>query len=164
MTLIHTNSYDDEVMPYSGNLWQQVLAALEVDLDPSIISTWFRNTQLFETTENKVIVACYDAYSRNIIQRRYEDQITDIVKQVTKKNMKLEFIIKPSTSPTPITGPLFDESTQLPERQEQEEPETNTSIAESIENTATTTFDAIPNAFDITAPEPTPQNALIYPH
>ena len=94
----------------SSNLWQQVLATLEIELDPVAVSTWFRNTQLYETTEDKIIIACTDSYSKSIIQKRYAEKIADIIKNIEKHKYQIDFIIKPQRVHTPIRGPLFDES------------------------------------------------------
>lgn len=95
-------------MNTTQDLWQKVLATLEVDLDPITLSTWFRHTHLYETTENRVIIACKDTYSRNIIQKKYESKIKTIIHQITAQKMTLEFIVKPERIQAPITGPLFD--------------------------------------------------------
>lgn len=92
------------------NVWKQTLAALELDLDPAVISTWFKNTQLFETSEDKIIVACSDSYSKNVIQGRYGEKIAGIVAQLRQKKTPIEFIVKPARMAQPVTGPLFDEA------------------------------------------------------
>lgn len=91
-------------------IWKQALAALEIELDPVIVSTWFRNTSLYETSENKVIIACTDAYSKSIIQKRYKDQILSVLKQIVGPMVEVEFILRPvKISGIPLSGPLFDE-------------------------------------------------------
>jgi chromosomal replication initiator protein len=98
-------------MSSTQNVWQQTLAALELEIDPVIISTWFRNTQIFETSEDKLIVACTDAYSKSVIQKKYGETVEKIVHQILKRKLKIEFIVKPKiNNPIPIiTGPLFDQ-------------------------------------------------------
>ncbi|NTV30667.1 chromosomal replication initiator protein DnaA [candidate division WWE3 bacterium] len=97
----------------SPNLWQQVLATLEIELDPAAVSTWFRNTQLYETSEDKIIIACTDSYSKSIIQKRYADKIADIIRQIEQRKYSIDFIVKPLRVQTPVHGPLFDEAPDL---------------------------------------------------
>jgi len=95
-----------------GNLWKQTLGALEIDLDPAVIATWFKNTHIYETTENKIIIACPDSYSRNIIENRYAEKIRLIISAVTGQKIVIEFIVKPQKIQQTMTGPLFDEAPQ----------------------------------------------------
>lgn len=96
--------------PTHKDLWKQVLAMLEIELDPAIVSTWFKNTQLYETSENKIIIACGDSYGRNIIQKRYSEAIETILTDLYDRKMRVEFIVKPQKIQETITGPLFDEA------------------------------------------------------
>lgn len=98
----------------SPNLWQQVLATLEIELDPVAVSTWFRNTQLYETSEDKIIIACTDSYSKSIIQKRYAEKIADIIKQIERRKYDIDFIVKPMRVQAPVHGPLFDEAPDIP--------------------------------------------------
>ncbi len=93
-----------------GNLWKQTLGALEIDLDPAVIATWFKNTHIYETTENKIIIACPDSYSRNIIENRYAEKIRLIISAITGQKIVVEFIVKPQKIQQTLTGPLFDEA------------------------------------------------------
>ena len=95
------------------NLWEQTLASLELELDPAVISTWFKNTHLYETTEDRLIVACSDTYSKNIIHTRYAETIMSTLKRLKGTSVTIEFIVKPTKAePKPVTGPLFDEAPQ----------------------------------------------------
>ena len=101
-------------MPLAQNLWQQALTSLELEIDPAVVSTWFRNTQLYETSEDKLIIACTDAYSKSIIQRKYAKQLEEIIRNLNKKKIGLEFVVKPSRVKSAISGPLFDQPAVSP--------------------------------------------------
>ncbi len=96
-----------------ANPWEQTLSALELELDPAIISTWFKKTNLYETSEDKLIIACTDAYSKNVIQSRYSDKIKTILQELYKKKMDIDFIVQPEKISEPISGPLFDEPPEI---------------------------------------------------
>lgn len=92
------------------NLWQQTLSALELELDPAVISTWFNSTHLYETSEDKLIIACADSYSKNVIQSRYADKIKALVTKIQPTTSTIEYIVKPHRVTESIEGPLFDEA------------------------------------------------------
>ncbi len=93
------------------NLWEQVLATLEIELDQSIVATWLNKTRLFETDENRLLIACQDAYATEIIKNRYSDLIQKTVYDLTGKKFRFSFRSQPESTETITKGPLFD---QLP--------------------------------------------------
>jgi chromosomal replication initiator protein len=93
----------------TANPWQQTLTALELELDPAVISTWFSKTTLYETSEDRLVIACTDSYSKNVIQSRYADKIQQILQSLYSKKMTVDFIVKPNKIEETVTGPLFDD-------------------------------------------------------
>lgn len=124
-------------------IWNQVLAALEIELDPVAVSTWFRNTSLYETSEDKVIIACTDAYSKNIIQKRYSEPTERILREVIGTAVTVEYILRPPRLPTKtLSGPLFDEPPTFSENLTEATPETAETGQNS--NTYTSSFHTAP--------------------
>lgn len=74
-----------------------------------MISTWFKNTYLYETSEDKVIIACADAYSKNVIEQRYAEKIKGIIKGLRGKQLDVGFLVKAGRIAETMRGPLFDD-------------------------------------------------------
>jgi chromosomal replication initiator protein len=96
------------------DLWQAVLAELQLSLSRANFSAWFTNTQItniksINKTRRLVELAVVNPYVKNTIEARYQGQIKEILDRLTKVNNEIKFMVK-----APVTkikneedGPLF---------------------------------------------------------
>ncbi|MBU0708997.1 chromosomal replication initiator protein DnaA [Patescibacteria group bacterium] len=89
-------------------IWQSVLGQLELKHSASIINTWFNNTKLEQIDQETAIITCRSPYTKDILQKRYQQTISDYLIKLTQKDLKIKFKIE--EQPTkPAKGPLFDQ-------------------------------------------------------
>jgi chromosomal replication initiator protein len=92
-------------------LWQTVLAEIELILSPTPFKTFFSQTELLANEKGLLKIACPTTYIKNRVEQNYYQQIKEIVNRITKKENFLKFVVKPSVkSDTGSPGPLFDKA------------------------------------------------------
>lgn len=104
-------------------LWQIVKDELKITLDSSVLATFFKNTKILETAEDSFTIVCPSSYAQEIIEHRHKNEIKKILEKVTKKNLKLNFVVKAPKLPSDVSGPLFDRITEGAEKTESAESE-----------------------------------------
>jgi len=93
-------------------LWQAVLAELQLSLSPANFSAWFSQTTVaaIEKEGDKQIIRLEVAnpYVKNTIESRYQKKIKKTLDRLTKKENQLKIIIRPKKNTSlENSGPLF---------------------------------------------------------
>lgn len=65
-----------------NSLWQSVLGEIEVSVPHATFVTWFKNTELLESSQEKVTIAVPNIFA----VRQFQVKFTDIVKKTLEKN------------------------------------------------------------------------------
>lgn len=99
------------------DLWQAVLAELQLNLSKPIFSSWFSKTKILNIKKIKkdsqiIDVAVANLFAKNTIEKRYLNQAKEILDRLTNKKNELKFTIKPELAlkekkPGHGPGPLF---------------------------------------------------------
>ncbi len=63
-------------------LWQSVLGEIELSVSHGIFTTWFKNTELLDVSDNTVTIAVANIFAK----RQFEVKFNDQVKSVLEKN------------------------------------------------------------------------------
>ncbi|HUV46962.1 MAG TPA: chromosomal replication initiator protein DnaA [Candidatus Bathyarchaeia archaeon] len=95
-------------------LWQTVLAELQLSLSRTNFSAWFNNTSVLQVKKigskrQLVELAVVNPYTKDTIEQRYLGQIQEILDRVTKTSNEVRIVVQ---TPKPIvkkeeSGPLF---------------------------------------------------------
>lgn len=84
------------------SLWQSVLGEIELSVPHATYVTWFKNTELVESTNEQVTIAVPNIFA----VRQFQVKFTDQIKQVLAKNgieaERIEYIVKTSGKKTAI--------------------------------------------------------------
>lgn len=95
------------------NLWQAVLAELQLSISTANYNAWFSKTQIKKISpvdKNKQVVelSVVNFYTKTTIEARYVVQIQEIFNRLTKKHNEITIIIEPEKKSSSLnTGPLF---------------------------------------------------------
>lgn len=85
------------------SLWQSVLGEIEVTVPHATFVTWFKNTELMEASEDRVVIAVPNIFA----VRQFQVKFTDTIKQMLAKHdivpQTIEFIVKSSGKRTAIS-------------------------------------------------------------
>ena len=84
------------------SLWQSVLGEIELSVPHATFVTWFKNTELIESTNEQVVIAVPNIFA----VRQFQVKFTDQIKQVLAKNgvepERIEYVVKTSGKRTAI--------------------------------------------------------------
>jgi len=84
------------------SLWQSVLGEIELSVPRATYVTWFKNTELIESTNEQVTIAVPNIFA----VRQFQVKFTDQIKQVLAKNgiqpERIEYVVKSSGKRTTI--------------------------------------------------------------
>lgn len=76
------------------SLWQSVLGEIELSVPHATFVTWFKNTELLESTDERVTIAVPNIFA----VRQFQVKFTDQIKQVLAKNgiepTRIEYVVK----------------------------------------------------------------------
>ena len=74
-------------------LWDDVLNVIKVELSEVSFNTWLKSIEPMSMTDNKIILAVPNDFTKGILQGRYYNLIKNSISQVTKEEYKIEFVI-----------------------------------------------------------------------
>ncbi len=84
------------------SLWQSVLGEIELSVPHATFVTWFKNTELVESTNEQVTIAVPNIFA----VRQFQVKFTDQIKQVLAKNgvepERIEYVVKTSGKRTTV--------------------------------------------------------------
>lgn len=93
------------------SLWQSVLGEIELSVPHATFVTWFKNTELIESTDEKVVIAVPNIFAVRQFQVKFTDQIRQVLAKNGLQPEKIEYIVKSSGKRTTINR----ETTTAPE-------------------------------------------------
>ena len=79
-----------------NSLWQSVLGEIELSVPHATFVTWFKNTELIESTDELVTIAVPNIFAVRQFQVKFTDQIKDVLAKNGVQPERIEFIVKTS--------------------------------------------------------------------
>ena len=85
-------------------LWESVLAQLQFQVSKANFATWLKNTKIAQISEDRIVVAVPNSFSREWLSKKYHHLIFKVLKEVAPKIKKVEYVIqKDLSSPKPFS-------------------------------------------------------------
>lgn len=100
-------------------LWKQTLAVVKISISSATLSTWFpqtfiSNIKISHPGRQIIEIGCPSSYIRDTLEKRYFGLIQDSLKQITRKDNDVVFLVKQNPNfKTPIKslpGLLFNQN------------------------------------------------------
>ncbi|MFQ5834686.1 MAG: chromosomal replication initiator protein DnaA [bacterium] len=82
------------------NVWEELLAKLEKKLKPQNFKTWFKPTQLYSATSEKLTIMVPNDFSKKWINRHYMGMIRRAITEISGHEMEVDFILPPKYNNT----------------------------------------------------------------
>lgn len=60
-------------------LWQSVLGEIEISISHAAFTTWFKNTELLDVSDNAVTIAVPNIFAKRQFEVKFNDQIKDVL-------------------------------------------------------------------------------------
>lgn len=99
------------------SLWQSVLGEIELTVPHATFVTWFKNTELIESTNEQVTIAVPNIFA----VRQFQVKFTDQIKQVLAKNgieaERIEYVVKTTGKRTAINRETTVNATSITSRE-----------------------------------------------
>ena len=98
----------------SSNLWQTVLADLQLQVSKVVFQTLISQTSLEVLNETEAVINCHNPMLINLIEKRYQTLIKETLKHYTQKDLSLTFrALQKKSNGDHIDGPLFRAKTAV---------------------------------------------------
>ena len=98
----------------SSNLWQTVLADLQLQVSKVVFQTLISQTSLEVLNETEAVINCHNPMLINLIEKRYQTLIKETLKHYTQKDLSLTFkALRKKSNGDHIDGPLFRAKTAV---------------------------------------------------
>ena len=131
-------------------LWQSVLAQMQLYISKANFSTWFQNTEIVSKDNEKIIISVPNAFSKEWLSNKYNKIILKTLHDIDDSIKDLEFIIKPqpvkNSDPKKIPEEDTQESAQLGFEEFKVNKETNLNPRYTFDNFVVGSFNELAHA------------------
>ncbi len=77
------------------NLWQSVLAQIQLDISDASFNTWFKNTHISHIEEGRVTVSVPNTFVRDWLNNKYHKRILQALKELDPEIKEVNYSIAP---------------------------------------------------------------------
>lgn len=77
-------------------IWQAVLAQIQLMTSPANFATWFKNTRISSLVEGKVVISVPNSFVKEWLQQKYNKTIFKILKNLNSEIKELEYQVEKS--------------------------------------------------------------------
>ena len=75
-------------------LWQSVLGEIELSVSHAAFTTWFKNTELLEVTDELVTIAVPNIFAKRQFEVKFNDQIKSILEKNNVSPLKINYTVQ----------------------------------------------------------------------
>lgn len=77
------------------NVWEELLSKIEKKLQPQNFKTWFKPTQLYSATSEKLTIVVPNDFFKKWLDRHYMGMIKEAITEISGHEMEVDFILPP---------------------------------------------------------------------
>jgi len=92
----------------NNELWQSVLAQMQLYISKANFATWFQNTEVILREDEKIIISVPNAFSKEWLSNKYYKLILKTMHDKDNTIKELEFIIKPQSSKNLVVKKIIE--------------------------------------------------------
>jgi len=78
------------------NLWQSVLAQMQLEISNASFNTWFKNTNISDIRENQVVISVPNTFVRDWLHNKYRKEILKIIRKINPQIKNLDYTVNPA--------------------------------------------------------------------
>jgi chromosomal replication initiator protein len=76
-------------------LWQSVLAQIQLNISPANFATWFANTKISAVDDSLVTVSVPNSFSKEWLEQKYHKEILKILKSLDENIRDITYVVTP---------------------------------------------------------------------
>ncbi|HPO68137.1 MAG TPA: chromosomal replication initiator protein DnaA [Candidatus Pacearchaeota archaeon] len=130
-------------------LWQSVLAQIQLNISKASFSTWFKNTYIVSQKDNKVTVSVPNSFVKEWLEKKYNKEILKILHNLDNEIKDIEFCVGKENLKTINNKKLIldlNEENQLDFQEFKINKETNLNPRYTFESFVVGPFNELPHA------------------
>jgi len=130
-------------------LWQSVLAQIQLNISKASFSTWFKNTYIVSQKDNKVTVSVPNSFVKEWLEKKYNKEILKILHNLDNEIKDIEFCVGKENLKTINNKKLIldlSEENQLDFQEFKINKETNLNPRYTFESFVVGPFNELPHA------------------
>jgi chromosomal replication initiator protein len=77
----------------NNELWQSVLAQIQLNISQANFETWFKNTKIISQKRDKIVISVPNSFVKEWLENKYNKTIFKIIYQFNQNIKKIEYII-----------------------------------------------------------------------
>ncbi|MFH1036744.1 MAG: chromosomal replication initiator protein DnaA [Patescibacteria group bacterium] len=77
-------------------IWQSVLAQIQLNISPANFSTWFRNTGIVEQKDNEISVSVPNSFAKEWLEQKYNKSIFKILNGLDERIRTVKYVVSKS--------------------------------------------------------------------
>src|SRR5690349_24553315 len=81
-------------------LWQSVLGEIELSISHANFTTWFKNTELIDQTDDSVTIAVPNIFAKRQFEVKFNDQIKAVLKNNGVTPSRVLYVVQTSGKKT----------------------------------------------------------------
>jgi chromosomal replication initiator protein len=78
-------------------IWQSALAQIKLLISPANFNTWFKNTEILEIQNDKVLLSVPNSFVKEWFQQKYHQMILKIIRSLNPQIKEIEYVIGKSS-------------------------------------------------------------------
>jgi len=131
----------------NDELWQAVLAQIQLNISPANFGTWFKNTKIISQKEGEVLVSIPNSFTKEWLENKYNKLIFKILRSLSEDIKEVKYIISRQELKT---SKIDQKPSFVPDQLEFQEfnidKETNLNPKYTFENFVVGPFNELPHA------------------
>src|SRR4030042_2913857 len=99
-------------------LWQTVLAQIQLDISPANFSTWFKNTAVLSLKDGQVVISVPNSFAKEWMEQKYNKAIFKILRGLDVDIKEIQYTVGEQKLKTFRKEPVFleeDDQLEFPE-------------------------------------------------
>jgi chromosomal replication initiator protein len=99
-------------------LWQAVLAQIQLNISPANFSTWFKGTGIADQKDDELVVSVPNSFAKEWLEQKYNKPIFKIINGLDKKVRIISYVVSKSELKVSKKTPVVPMETDQLEFQE----------------------------------------------
>jgi chromosomal replication initiator protein len=88
-------------------LWQTVLAQIQLNISQASFSTWFKETEVVSQKDTKIVVAVPNSFVKEWLENKYNKHIFKIIYNIDKNIKEIDYIVNKKNSKIFKKEPIY---------------------------------------------------------